>query len=115
MEKIEVYTAEQIEALGSALTFEGLNVDDECLGDLFDWIEQYTPVTNRRVYITLGSTMNKLFGLTGTNAYPADLHIVSVDLQDIENSAKIALPRFEVGGRWLDDIIENNLTRERSR
>ena len=39
--------------------------------------------------------------------YSDDLNIVCVDLNDLENFNKIVLHRFEVGARWLDDIISN--------
>lgn len=112
MEKIEVTTLEQIEELGSALTWEGLDTSDESLDQMFNWIGEHTPVKTRRVYVTLGDTMNRIYGLTGINAYPDDLHIVSVALDDIEEPWKICLQRFDVGGRWLDDIVANNLRHE---
>ena len=55
--------------------------------------------------------MNDTYGLTGRNAYSDDLSIVSVT--DI-NQMKVTLPRFEVGGRWFDDIVDNNAMRERN-
>ena len=33
-------------------------------------------------------------------------------LDDIEDPTKIAIPRFQVGGRWFDDIVDNNRRRE---
>ena len=56
--------------------------------------------------------MNLAYGLTGDNAYRDDLHIVSVKLSDIENVGAIVIPRFQVGGRWFDDIVANNRRRE---
>jgi len=109
----EVTTREQLKQLGSALTFEGLNTSEKSLNQLFDWLESRTAVKRRAVYVTTGATMNQLYGLTGTNAYPADLCIVSVDLNDLGKLDRIMLTRFEYGGRWLDDVIENNLRRER--
>jgi hypothetical protein len=53
--------------------------------------------------------MNTYYGLKGSNAYPNDLTIVSVT--DI-NQIKIAWARFGVGGRWFDDIVDNNARRE---
>ena len=49
--------------------------------------------------------MNDKYNLTDNNAYKEDLTIVSVI--DI-NPLKIALKRFSVGGRWFDDIVDNN-------
>ena len=50
--------------------------------------------------------MNNAYGLTGENAYKDELTILSIKLEDIENVAAITLPRFDVGGRWFDDIVD---------
>ena len=47
--------------------------------------------------------------LPGNNRYPDDLNIVSIT--NI-NQAKIAIPRFQVGGRWFDDIVNNLKSRK---
>lgn len=117
MERIKVTTREQLDALerNSALTWEGLEAGDESLKAVFDWIESYTPVKARRVYITSGATMNLAYNLTGDNAYQDGLTIVSIMLDDIAEPMKIAIPRFQVGGRWFDDIVANNRRREEAR
>lgn len=96
----------------SALTIEGLALDS--VGDFVAWIESYTPLKNRRVFITKGSLANAQWNLTGDNAYPDDLNIASVKLDDMDNYEKIVMPRFQVGGRWMDDIYDNNIAREES-
>ncbi len=114
MERIMVKTKAQLEELvkESALTWEGLDTSDESLKQVFDWLKGYTPLKCERVYITSGGLMDVAYGLTGTNAYPANLSIVSVRLCDMEKPMAIAIPRFRVGGRWLDDIVSNNRRRE---
>lgn len=114
MERIMVKTKAQLEELvkESALTWEGLDTSDESLKQVFDWLKGYTPLKCERVYITSGGLMDVAYGLTGTNAYPANLSIVSVRLCDMEKPMAIAIPRFRVGGRWLDDIVSNNLACE---
>ena len=111
MNKIYVKTFEELEALGSALTIEGLT--DEGILDFLNWIKEHTLILKEDVYITKGEIMNRLLDLTGDNAYPDDLTIVSVRLEDMQNSMAVVEPRFTVGARWLDDIINNNLARER--
>ena len=116
MKKIFVNTHEQLDELiaDSALTWEGLKMNtDEDYADVTGWMRKQgaEPKTDN-VYITLGKTMNALEGLTGSNAYPNDLSIVSFKLSEIENAMKLAVPRFQVGGRWMDDIVENNRRRE---
>lgn len=116
MKKILVKTREQLDDLinDSALTWEGLKMKTEKdYKQVTDWMRQNgaTPKTEN-VYITEGKTMNALEGLTGSNAYPDDLSIVSFKLSEIENAMALAIPRFQVGGRWMDDIVENNRSRE---
>jgi hypothetical protein len=53
--------------------------------------------------------MNEQYGLTGNNAYPKHVNIVSVI--DIDQM-KVAIPRFSIGARWFDDIVDNNAHRE---
>lgn len=107
----EVTTKKEIEELGSALTIEGLA--EESFNEFLEWIEKYTPLISRTIYVIKGSTMNNVYGLTGNNRYSSDCTIASVKLTDMENYSSIILPRFNIGGRWLDDIIANNLDRER--
>lgn len=99
----QVTTEEQIKKLGSALTWEGLKVDEENINALFNWIEEFTPVLQRKIYVISGKLMNDLYNAD----YPDDLNIVCVDLNDMEDFNKIVLRRFSVGARWLDDIISN--------
>ena len=102
-----VNTKAQLEKLynNSAFTIEGLAEDS--IPDLIEWLEANTDFTteNPIVYVTKGKVMNTEYNLIDNNAYKEDLTIVSVI--DI-NSLKVALKRFSVGGRWFDDIVDNN-------
>lgn len=116
MNKIIVNTREQLDELikDSALTWEGLFMNSEKDYEaVVSWMRSNgaSPKSDN-VYITMGKTMNELTELTGSNAYPDDLAIVSFKLSEIENAAKLAIPRFQVGGRWMDDIVENNRYKE---
>lgn len=117
MTKIQVTTKEQLDELykGSALTFEGVSIEDEDLKAIFDCIKQFTPMKNETVYIISGKTMVDNYGLTGSNAYRPEIHLVSIKLDDMEDWKKIVMPRFGFGGRWFDDIVDNNARRERNR
>jgi len=97
---------------GSALTIEGLA--ESSIDDFLDWVEETAGLKVRRAYVTKGSLANGEWGLTGGNAYPDDLNIVSVKLDDMTDWNKVVLPRMQVGGRWLDDIYDNNVRRERA-
>ena len=105
-----ITTREEIENLGSALTIEGLA--EKSIPDFIGWVKEHTPMINEDVYIIKGKTMNDIYHLTGNNAYKDDCTIVSIDLNDMENYASVIIPRFQIGARWLDDIIDNNVRRE---
>ena len=94
----------------SALTIEGLAL--KSIKNFVAWIENHTPLKRKDVYVTKGALANQEWGLTGDNAYDADLNIVSVKLDDMKDFNKIVIPRFEIGGRWMDDIYDNNIRRE---
>lgn len=110
---IECTTREELERLGSALTFEGFALDDDDLDFLIEWLGSHNcSLKEPVIYLTKGATMNEIYNLTGSNRYPDDLNIVSIDLKNITNSMNIVMARFALGGRWLDDVIENNVRRE---
>lgn len=112
VEIIECKSKKDIKSLGSALTWEGMDMSAEALDELFGWVEGLTKMKRRRLYLTKGATMNRLYGLTGDNAYPDDLNIVSIMLDDMDDWNAVVLPRFQVKGRWMDDIVRNNVRRE---
>lgn len=89
----------------SAFTIEGLV--EESIPDMLKWLEENTIFTtdNPIVYVTKGKIMNTEYALVGSKAYADDLTIISIFDIDL---MKIALKRFSVGGRWFDDIVDNN-------
>lgn len=96
----------------SALTWEGLLADDEGLKAVKNWLEEHDAIldnTEPTAHIIKGELMNEVYGLKGNNAYPNDLTILSITGID---QMKVALRRFQVGGRWFDDIVDNNARRE---
>lgn len=114
MKIINVSTKEQLDALynQSALTWEGMDTSEENLNDIKNWLDNHGAIlenTEPTFHIISGELINNTYRLSGTNAYPEDLGIVSVT--NI-NQMKITIPRFEVGGRWFDDIVDNNVMRE---
>ena len=65
------------------------------------------------VYVIEGNLMNREYNLTGDNAYPeTDCTILCIKLDDMERPMAVTLPRFAVGGRWFDDVVDNNARRE---
>lgn len=118
MNKIEVKDKMMLDELykDSALTLEGLAPTDENLQELKKWIENYTAFKKEDFYIIQGSVMNHAYNLTGDNAYPEeDCTLVSVKLSDLERPAILSIPRFHIGGRWFDDIVDNNARREEAK
>ena len=115
MNIINVTTKEQLDKLynQSALTWEGLSADEENLNAVRKWLEEHEALTDiePEFHIISGTFMNEQYGLSGSNAYPEGLTLVSVT--DIDQMV-IALIRFSVGGRWFDDIVDNNARREES-
>ena len=100
MEIIKVETKEQLKALNdcSAMTWEGLIEED--FGAALDMCG----AEGAKGYVTTGKVMNEICHLTGHNAYPDDLTIISID--------KFKGLAIMVGARWLDDIVSNNADRE---
>ena len=97
---------------GSAFTIVGLCADDDNLGQLKQWFEQHDcRMINDDFYIISGKLMNSVYHLKGSNAYKDELTIVSVKLSDLSNYNAIIMARFDIGGRWFDDIVDNNARR----
>ena len=115
MNKIKVNNRATLDALynNSALTFEGVAASDENVKAVLTWVKNYTPLKREDVYVIEGSLMNREYGLTGDNAYPeTDCTILCIKLDDMEKPMAVTLPRFTVGGRWFDDVVDNNARRE---
>lgn len=51
--------------------------------------------------------MNKIYELKESNKYSNDINIISIENEDLD-ILKIVIKRFELGGRWFDDIVDNN-------
>lgn len=116
MNKVYTKSKEDLDKLyaDSSLTWEGLDESDENLEAVVNWLntEANCGMIEETFYITSGELMNYVYDLTGENAYPNDLTIVSVMLKDLDKLGSLPLKRFEVGARWFDDIVDNNLRRE---
>lgn len=112
MNIVKVTTKEQLDELyhDSALSWEGIS--EESFPRIFDWVKDHTTLKNETLHVIKGSLMNSIYNLTGDNAYNSDLNIVSIKLSDIDDWQKLIIPRFQVGGRWFDDIVDNNARRE---
>lgn len=89
-----------------ALTFEGLDPSD--IDQVVEFLQENSNLTENEIpeaYIISGYYMNELCRLSGSNAYPDDLTIISfLPYGDI-----VAM---SIGARWMTDIIDNNADRE---
>ena len=94
----------------SAITIEGLFEDS--ISDYVNWIKQHSKMNCDNVYIISGKVMNEYYNLSGTNAYNDDVTIVSVPLESNLDAMNLSIKKFEIGARWFDDIVDNNLDRE---
>ena len=116
MKTVYVTDRKQLDELydQSALTFEGLRAEAEDICALENWLRSHDSIIDGEAvaHIIKGGFMNRSYDLTGDNAYPNELTIVSVTGID---QLRIALPRFAVGGRWFDDIVANNERREKEK
>ena len=98
---------------GSALTFEGISIDDSNLEWLVNWLKEHDcEMKQPDFYVIKGKLMNKVYHLTGDNAYKDSLNILCIKLSDLSNVAAIVIPRFEIEGRWFDDVVDDNARRE---
>ena len=97
---IKVQTKEQLTALNdcSAMTWEGLIEED--FGAALDMCG----AEGAKGYVTTGKVMNEICHLTGSNAYPDDLTIFSID--------KYKGLAITYRARWMDDILSSNADRE---
>lgn len=101
-------------AEGSALTWEGMSVNSGNLDAIVQALQAGNLLTNPTqpvdFYVIKGADMNRIDGLTGDNAYPNDLNILSISLDQLTDG--VVMWRFQVDARWMDDIRDNNARRE---
>ena len=108
MEIIEVTTKAQLNELykGSALTFE--NVAMENAERYRDYFTGWTGIDKSQpCYHITGNLMNRYYHLKEDNQYPDGINIICFKLDTFQEIGKIAIVRFEIGGRWFDDVVDN--------
>ena len=105
-------TESDIQALekGSAFTWEGMTTNEDNLQSIVNFFKENTPSVKLPIkfYIWSGKTMNDLYSLTKSVAYPDDLSFVSIPLDCWPDLGNLPIIKFQVGARWLDDIVDNN-------
>ena len=94
----------------SDLTISGMIPEEAQL--YVDYFKDHTGVKEDATsYIYSGKAVNDYYNLSGDNRYPDDLHFFTIPNESFESIAAITIPRFQVGGRWFDDIVDNNARR----
>lgn len=95
---------------GSAFTWEGMATSEDNLQSIVNFFKENTPTVKLPIkfYIWSGKTMNELYNLAGDIAYPDDLSFVSIPLDCWPDLGNLPIIKFQVGARWLDDIVDNN-------
>lgn len=99
---------------GSAFTWEGLNSDDSSLSQVVDFFTKESKgfKVPCDIYWWSGKEFDDKYGLTGDNRYPDNLTFVSIPLDMWSEMGNLPMLKFQVGARWLDDIVDNNARRE---
>ena len=113
MDNVIVRTRSQLNDLydESALTIEGLDPSEESLGQFKEVLQGVRAWKEDSYFcITSGEVMNKAYKLHGDNAYPNE-NCTLVSAMNIDYEKVITLRR-QFGGRWFDDIVDNNAWRE---
>lgn len=116
-EVIEVKEDKQFKLLEreNAMTIEGLMAEEDTYYGLIDFLKECNAIDEDKkvveFWIIKGTDMNKHYNLHGRNAYPDDLTIVNVPFTQLKSFGGIALPMRSFGGRWYDDVVENNKMR----
>ena len=88
---------------GSALTLTGLS--HETVDDYVDYLSKIIPLKDGSVvYEVSGESINSYYDV---DEFPDDLNIVVIELDSFEDRKKLILKRFNFGGRWFDDVIDN--------
>ena len=94
----------------SAFTFEGIDLSDKSNVVQFEQAARKAGFTEKHMigYWFKGDVMNRVYRLSGTNAYPEDLTFLVIP--------NLYNPIFKmmIGARWFDDIVHNNSIKQRA-
>lgn len=117
MKVAKVENFEQFQELvnGSAFTWIGMTSDEGNLKAIESFFKGDARVMNpdqeMEVHIWTGAQGNEWMGLH-KDPYQPDLTCLSLPLDQFSDIGKLAILKFQVGARWLDDIYDNNLRHE---
>lgn len=112
---VELVFEDKIKELvnNSAFTWEGMSADNDNLKAIVEDLKANTNIILPvHFYVFDGRTMNRMYGLTENNAYPDNLTFISIDLDNWSKLGNLPFYKMQVGARWLDDIVDNNMVRQ---
>ena len=102
-----------------AMTFEGVIAEDDSFEAIIEFLKEYNAIPEDRklvkFWVIRGDKMNKHYKLTGDNAYPDNLTIINIPLEQLKSISGVALPMRRYNGRWYSDVVSNNERRERAK
>lgn len=112
----EVEKKEQFNKLysESVLTLEGFLMDNNNIKAYLNYLKDRGFLRNNKeieIFHIKAKAMNDTYNLMGNNAYPDDLNIVCISLNDLKNIGRLAIDKFSFEGRWFNDIVDNNIAR----
>ena len=110
---VPVGDTETIKALydNSALTFFIEEIDPKLLDWLYNWLNNEGVLKGERLtlYTYTGRELKNAFG---KKRIRVEEKLMSIFLKDLNlndsNMAQFSMDRLQIGGRWLDDIVENS-------
>lgn len=111
---IPVEDGETIRALydNSALTWMGEPSDPQLLHFLYNWLNAEGVLKEERLnmYTFDGALLKEVYGKR--RRFGDDEKYMSIFLRDLNlndsNTKQFSLDRMQIGGRWLDDIVDNS-------
>ena len=115
MDTIRLTTRSALRGVSSsALTFPGMSLDKENLKAVHDWLAHVTPSRYiLEICIVKGDLMNRVYRLTGENAYPEDYGFLIV-ANDYICSPRMLSSAIRHGGcSRFGDIVRNDLLCEK--
>lgn len=97
---------------GSAYTIIGAGGSEK------EWEDGYQDILDQndigkisRWYSFTGKAYNEKYSLNRNNRYQDNLHFLAFPLDGLD-IGKLSMLRLQMGDKWFDDLVDNDLSRE---
>lgn len=87
-------------------------------GDINEWKEGLQNMLTEENIGTItewatfkGIDYNSYYETTGDNRYPDDITFLAFSIEGL-NIGRLAMFKLRMGGRWFDDVVDNDMRRE---